>query len=111
MPFVEGHQDCNKLPTILMNTYKLCGDKKNSKIQCHMFKYGDTGEHKKILEAEFTLSDLIEEGDSSYDLKGQKSFGVVKLHIDNFFIKNTVTFLDYIMGGCNINVHVAIDYT
>ena len=93
-----------------MNTWKLCGDNNDSKILCQWFKYSDTGSHKKLLDGEFSLSNLIE-GTECFDLKGDKSFGNVKLNVNNFEIKNTVTFLDYIMGGCNINVHVAIDYT
>jgi hypothetical protein len=33
------------------------------------------------------------------------------LVIKKFTIKPRVTFLDYIFGGCELNVHVAIDYT
>lgn len=31
--------------------------------------------------------------------------------INNFKCEDRVTFLDYIFGGCEINVHVAIDFT
>ena len=52
---------------------------------------------------------MIDAGDScSFNIKGHSG---AKLHFKNFSIKNTISFLDYIMGGCNINVHVAIDYT
>ena len=52
---------------------------------------------------------MIEAGDKcTFQFKGQQG---AQLHINNFSIKNTITFLDYIMGGCNINVHVAIDFT
>lgn len=31
--------------------------------------------------------------------------------INEFKSEDRVTFLDYIFGGCEINVHVAIDFT
>jgi hypothetical protein len=33
------------------------------------------------------------------------------VHIGNFQLQERASFLDYIMGGCEINVHVAIDFT
>jgi hypothetical protein len=39
-------------------------------------------------------------------LKGKGS-----LVFSNFSLTERATFLDYIMGGCEIGVHVAIDFT
>ena len=33
------------------------------------------------------------------------------LNIEGFVINERVTFLDYVFGGCEINVHIAIDFT
>lgn len=35
----------------------------------------------------------------------------VSILINNFQVQARVSFLDYIFGGCEIGVHVAIDYT
>lgn len=35
----------------------------------------------------------------------------IKLYITDFKCEDRVTFLDYIFGGCEIGVHVSIDYT
>ena len=37
--------------------------------------------------------------------------GSQELKFSGFEVKERVTFLDYIMGGCRVNVHVAIDFT
>jgi hypothetical protein len=34
-----------------------------------------------------------------------------KIVIKEFSVSPRVTFLDYIFGGCDISVHIAIDYT
>ena len=34
-----------------------------------------------------------------------------KVMFKNFKIEERVTFLDYVFGGCEIGVHVAIDFT
>lgn len=39
------------------------------------------------------------------------SNGAGELHVTEFVLADRVSFLDYIMGGCEINVHVAIDFT
>lgn len=37
--------------------------------------------------------------------------GCGKAVITQFKIEDRVTFLDYIFGGCEVGVHVAVDYT
>lgn len=34
-----------------------------------------------------------------------------KVHLNNVTVKKRETFIDYIMGGCEIGLHVAIDFT
>ena len=51
---------------------------------------------------------MIDSG-SSYKLPNEKYGG--KIEIKNFKQEERVTFLDYIFGGCEIGVHVAIDFT
>jgi transcriptional regulator CtsR len=50
---------------------------------------------------------LIESGDELNVSLG----GGGKFRINDFKIEERVTFLDYIMGGCAVNVHVAVDFT
>jgi len=48
-------------------------------------------------------------------MKGQSTcsikIGKGTLTVSNIHIQERVSFLDYIFGGCEIGVHVAIDYT
>lgn len=54
-----------------------------------------------------TLGQMIDSGpNQSYKLNNGAT-----LFLDEFKMQERVSFLDYIMGGCEINVHVAIDFT
>jgi hypothetical protein len=43
--------------------------------------------------------------------QSMKLEGGSSITITGFKLAERVTFLDYIFGGCEINVHVAIDFT
>lgn len=55
----------------------------------------------------FTLSNMIDSGGQHTVEVG----GGSKAQITNFKIEERVSFLDYVFGGCEIGVHVAVDYT
>ena len=57
-------------------------------------------------QAHYSLGQLIEGGSSI-----KIGYGKGDFIFNGFEINERVTFLDYIMGGCEINVHVCIDYT
>lgn len=50
---------------------------------------------------------MIDGGDS----QSMKLDGGTSITITGFKLEERITFLDYIFGGCEINVHVAIDFT
>ena len=54
------------------------------------------------------MGSLKASGGSSVSIDGGKGMTIV---INKFFVQPRVSFLDYIFGGCEIGVHVAIDYT
>ena len=45
------------------------------------------------------------------DTQSIKLTNETSITINGFKLTDRVTFLDYIFGGCEINVHVAIDFT
>ena len=51
---------------------------------------------------------MVESGDSWSTTVKPSAFG---LHIKQYSESQRVSFLDYVMGGCEIGVHVAIDFT
>lgn len=50
---------------------------------------------------------MIDGGDN----QSMKLDGGTSITITGFKLEERISFLDYIFGGCEINVHVAIDFT
>ena len=67
------------------------------------FEWNKGGSHTKIGQIKADLNELKS---GEYSTSGHDG-----VHVENFKIEDRATFLDYIMGGCEINVHVAIDFT
>ena len=61
----------------------------------------------KLGDGSFTLSNMIDSGGKQTVEVG----GGSRAQIANFKIEERVSFLDYVFGGCEIGVHVAVDYT
>lgn len=61
----------------------------------------------KVGDAKITFERFVDSG-SSFEVPLSK-YGKIKF--TDSCVEDRVTFLDYIMGGCEIGVHVAIDFT
>jgi len=90
---------------------KLCGsdDSKPFKIEC--WDWEKSGKYQFIGEVQLTLSDL-KNGKKEFDLsnsKKKKKTGTLKLLSFSFIERPS--FIDYIKGGDQLNVVVAIDFT
>uniref|UniRef100_A0A3P8W100 Copine-3 n=1 Tax=Cynoglossus semilaevis TaxID=244447 RepID=A0A3P8W100_CYNSE len=94
----------------------LCGGDMDKPIKVECYDYDNDGSHDLIGTFETTMKRLQEASHSSpaefecinskkkQKKKGYKNSGVVS-------VVKEYTFLDYIMGGCQINFTVAIDFT
>ncbi|KAF0028293.1 hypothetical protein F2P81_019380 [Scophthalmus maximus] len=99
----------------------LCGGEMDKPIKVECYDYDDDGSHDLIGTFETTMTRLQEASSSSpaeFDCvnskkkqkkKGYKNSGVVSVKLCK--VVKEYTFLDYIMGGCQINFTVAIDFT
>uniref|UniRef100_A0A4W6G5F6 Copine-3 n=1 Tax=Lates calcarifer TaxID=8187 RepID=A0A4W6G5F6_LATCA len=94
----------------------LCGGDMDKPIKVECYDYDNDGSHDLIGSFETTMTRLQEASRTSpfecinskkkQKKKGYKNSGVVSVkHCQEY------TFLDYIMGGCQINFTVAIDFT
>ncbi|MED6264795.1 Copine-3 [Characodon lateralis] len=99
----------------------LCGGDVEKSIKIDCYDYNNSGSHDFIGSFLTTLSQ-IQQASQSYAAeyecinskkkqkkKGYKNSGVII--IKQCKIVKEYTFLDYIMGGCQINVTIAIDFT
>ena len=88
-------------------SYKLCDSDYNKDILFTVYEYMANGNHKKIGEAKLKFAKIIDSG-KSFDIPLSK-YG--KILFEDCQVEDTISFIDYIMGGCEIGVHVAIDFT
>uniref|UniRef100_A0A3B4ZN83 Copine-3 n=1 Tax=Stegastes partitus TaxID=144197 RepID=A0A3B4ZN83_9TELE len=98
----------------------LCGGDVEKSIKVDCYDYNNSGSHDFIGSFQSTLSQ-IQQGSQTYaefdcinskkkqKKKGYKNSGVII--IKQCKIVKEYTFLDYIMGGCQINFTIAIDFT
>ncbi|XP_015229069.1 PREDICTED: copine-3-like isoform X1 [Cyprinodon variegatus] len=99
----------------------LCGGEIEKSIKVECYDYNNSGSHDFIGSFTTTLSH-IQQASQSYAAeyecinrkkkekkKGYKNSGVIV--IKQCKILKEYTFLDYIMGGCQINFTIAIDFT
>ncbi|XP_029001593.1 copine-3-like [Betta splendens] len=99
----------------------LCGGDVEKSIKVECYDHNNSGSHSFIGSFQTTLSQ-IQQASESYaaefecinskkkqSKKGYKNSGVIV--IKQFKIVKDFTFLDYIMGGCQINFTIAIDFT
>ncbi|XP_037612361.1 copine-3-like isoform X2 [Sebastes umbrosus] len=99
----------------------LCGGDVEKSIKVDCYDYNNSGSHDFIGSFETTLSQ-IQQASQTYAAefecinskkkqkkKGYKNSGVII--VKQCKIVKEYTFLDYIMGGCQINFTIAIDFT
>ncbi|XP_014836935.1 PREDICTED: copine-3-like isoform X1 [Poecilia mexicana] len=99
----------------------LCGGDLEKPIKVECYDYDDDGSHDLIGSFETTMKRLQEASRTSpaefecinskkkQKKKGYKNSGVVS--VKHCEVVKEYTFLDYIMGGCQINFTVAVDFT
>lgn len=90
----------------------LAGDNADREIKFDFFKSAKSGKHKFIGAVSLTLAQL-KEGQKEYtvnDNKGRPLKGH-NLTFTQLECKPRASFLEYIFGGCEINLTIAIDFT
>uniref|UniRef100_A0A3B4TKU2 Copine-3 n=1 Tax=Seriola dumerili TaxID=41447 RepID=A0A3B4TKU2_SERDU len=99
----------------------LCGGDMDKSIKVECYDYDNDGSHDLIGTFETTMTRLQEASQTSpaefecinskkkQKKKAYKNSGVVSVKLCK--VVKEYTFLDYIMGGCQINFTVAIDFT
>ena len=97
-----------KFDPIKINTSSLCDDNDMQEICFQVFQYNSNGSHKKLSQAIGKLGEMKACNGSHYIITGGKG---LKLIFNKPIIQPRVSFLDYVFGGLEMTVHVAIDYT
>jgi hypothetical protein len=88
----------------IIDTETLCNNDDEQEIKIDILKFDATGNHKVLGSAFTTLAEL----------KGGKtelSANKETLKLKKFELKPSTSFIEYVFGGCQINLNVAIDFT
>lgn len=91
---------------ILTNTDSLANSDTNTDIVINIYNYR-RGAHKRITEQVVNYG-ILHNGNGSSPVIKNKFGNIV---FNNIEIKKKVSFLDYIFGGCDVSLHVNIDFT
>jgi len=94
-----------------ISVQKLCNNDLSRPLRFEVFHYNSNGNHVLIGQADISLSEITEEGKKNFELGAGKGPKTGQLRIKSLQMRTQATFLDYIAGGCDINLVCAIDYT
>lgn len=95
----------------------LCNGDKHRPVKIECYDYNSDGSHSLIGDLSFTVDELIKETNFSKQLihpkkrKKKKYINSGWLDLLSIQLKNEASFLEYIFGGIELCVHVAIDFT
>jgi hypothetical protein len=93
--------------TVFTDTDTLADSEISNTILIQVFKFSRNGNHQRAASFEITFGDI----------KDNKKFekktldGKHTLFINDIVIKQRESFLDYVFGGCEIGLQIAVDFT
>lgn len=91
--------------TVLSNTHLIANDQDDNLVQIAVYEHNTSGNHKSVTKFFFSLGELKK----SQTLELTSTQG--NLTLKNVSIQTRHTFIDYIFGGCELGLTVAIDFT
>ena len=84
----------------------LCKDEIEREIKFEFFKSNPSGKHKNLSSVSFTLAQL-REGTTEFPMTKNKGH----IQLDGLKLERQHSFLEYIFGGCEVDLTMAIDFT
>lgn len=89
---------------------KLCNGDHNRSIQIEILDHQESGDHKYFGETSFTIKNLIQDKQKEFILK-DKMKNVGSIVFEQAMIQTKPEFIDYLRGGVQLNLILAIDFT
>ena len=90
--------------------YKLCSGDYNKPFRIECWDEKSNGNHKLIGFCEANINRILG-GEKEFQLQSPHSSQPGTLHLDKFSMKEVHSFIDYLRGGEQISLTIAIDYT
>jgi hypothetical protein len=98
---------------VVKSMQELCNGDSDRPIIFELYDHHRSGKHTPVGKFEFSIRMIREEGKKSFELMDpqgkKKNLGVIE--IINIQHTPVYSFLDYIAGGCQINLLIAVDFT
>lgn len=92
-------------------TSTLCKEENDREIKIEFFQSQKSGKHKYIGALKCTLEELKMQR-LEFDVKSERNQQVKgRGKFSQFRVSIRHTFLQYVFGGCNINLAIAVDFT
>lgn len=77
-----------------------------------MYMYNNMGNHKPICSAKILYGDLVNASESSTkEVEVFTSNDDISFNIANILIHTNHSFMDFIFGGCELGLQIAVDMT
>lgn len=89
---------------------KLCNGDHNRSIKVEIFDFQSSGDHKFIGETSFTIKNITKDQQKEFTLK-EKGKSVGSIVFEQAMIQTKPEFIDYLRGGVQLNLILAIDFT
>jgi len=107
---VNGNFDFNPVFT---DSDTIADDEQANTVMIHFYKYNSNGNHLSGASFSTTYKDIFNAGKgsnkSSVNLTPVKGNGSVTM--SRIVIQKKESFLDYLFGGCEISLQIAVDFT
>lgn len=91
---------------VQMPTSELCKDEIEREIKIEFFRSNPNGKHKNIGAITLNLAQL-KENQSEYEIDKKRG----QFTMANLKVERQHSFLEYVFGGCEIDLSIAIDFT
>ena len=85
----------------------LCKDNIENEIKIEFFRSVSSGKHKNLATVNTITLAQLKEGNGEYQMNGNKG----TLSLQNLKVERTHSFLEYVFGGCEVDLSIAIDFT
>ena len=85
----------------------LCKDNIEAEIKIEFFRSVSSGKHKNLATVNTITLAQLKEGNGEYQMN--KAAGTLSLQ--NLKVERTHSFLEYVFGGCEVDLSIAIDFT
>ena len=90
----------------------LCKEEDDRLIKIEFYKSQKNGKHVNLGFSDLNLQILKSQEKTKFNIEHIKGNDVKgTLIVNNFFVQKRHTFLEYVFGGCEISLAIAVDFT